>query len=226
MLTYWIAFIFGSCLASFINTMVWRYGLIHQHPAGMFSHCDACQSRLKFWQLIPIWGWLLQKGRCFFCHSKLDPWMPLCETIFGCLTANVFLSTGPFWKIDLVLLGNVCLLVIACQDHYDHESSWTWLGGILPLISLRPNWDSWPIDILLVISLLFFYSSDKLGNGDCDLLVLMVAILGSPDACLAIMVACLLAACHPALYRHQEIAFVPCLSFALAGSMLLRLLTL
>lgn len=66
MLTYWIAFIFGSCLASFINTMVWRYGLIHQHPAGMFSHCDACQSRLKFWQLIPIWGWILQKGRCFF----------------------------------------------------------------------------------------------------------------------------------------------------------------
>ena len=214
--------VFGSCLASFINTMVWRYGLSNKHASGRFSHCDSCQHRLRSWQLIPIIGYLLQRGYCHDCHAKLDPWLPCCEAIFAVFTST-FLRQAT-WKSIPSLIAISCLLVIASQDHYDHAFSWPWLSGILGLIVFRVNWDSWPYDLLLISLFLPFYLSPKIGHGDCDLLILMTIILGMPTVCYAIMAACLLACCHPALYRHQAIAFAPCLGLALAGSAVLPLL--
>lgn len=219
-----IAFIFGSCWSSFLNTMVWRYGLTVKHPGPCRSHCDHCQQLLRIWQLIPIMGWLLQAGRCHNCHKRLSAWQPLCELVVGCISTCLVIK--PWSDIFIIGLACSCLLVIASQDHYDLSFAWPLLLGLLPLAYLRLNWQSWICDCCIIVLILPLYHYRKFGNGDCDLLILMVIILGYQTAVLAIMIACLLACCHPALYRGQAIAFAPCLCLALAGSVVLPALRL
>lgn len=55
-----LAAVWGACLASFINTVIWR--LLNQ--ISLFdpqrSYCDSCHQQLIWWQLIPVIGWLIQ----------------------------------------------------------------------------------------------------------------------------------------------------------------------
>lgn len=64
-----LAAVWGACLASFINTVIWR--LLNQ--ISLFdpqrSYCDSCHQQLIWWQLIPVIGWLIQKvGVIFVMH--------------------------------------------------------------------------------------------------------------------------------------------------------------
>lgn len=63
-----IAFLTGSCLASFIVTMTQRH-LLEMGPSSPRSLCDHCAHPLAWWQLIPLVGFALQLGRCRWCKS-------------------------------------------------------------------------------------------------------------------------------------------------------------
>lgn len=219
MVIHSVAFIVGSCWASFINTMVWRHGLVIKHPGPWRSHCDHCHHPLRIWQLIPILGWVLQLGRCYDCHCRLSNWPPLCELVIGILATCLIIQS---WiNIIFISIAISCMLIISSQDHYEQGFSWLFLLGILPLIFLRPPGLSWMNDCCVIVGVLPLYFYRKFGNGDCDLIIIMIMILGYQAAAYAIMAACLLACCHPALYRGQAIAFAPCLNLELAGSVVL-----
>ena len=34
------------------------------------SHCDTCNHTLKWYNLIPIFSYLFQRGKCSYCHKK------------------------------------------------------------------------------------------------------------------------------------------------------------
>lgn len=71
-----IAFLTGSCLASFIVTMTQRH-LLEMGPSSPRSLCDHCAHPLAWWQLIPLVGFALQLGRCRWC-KKISPPGPVC----------------------------------------------------------------------------------------------------------------------------------------------------
>ena len=37
------------------------------------SHCMSCGERLKPWQLVPVFSWLVQRGRCALCKAPVSP---------------------------------------------------------------------------------------------------------------------------------------------------------
>ena len=37
------------------------------------SHCAKCKNQLQIKNLIPLFSWLFQKGKCSFCHDKISP---------------------------------------------------------------------------------------------------------------------------------------------------------
>lgn len=67
-----LIFVFGLALGSTINVIVSRFGKLKTFLTGR-SVCDHCGRRLRAWQLIPLVGFALQKGRCRFC-GKAIPW--------------------------------------------------------------------------------------------------------------------------------------------------------
>ena len=60
----------GLSLFSFVNVLVWRL------PRNMNfltdrSRCLFCGQTLNWRDLIPVFSWLLLKGRCRYCGEKI-----------------------------------------------------------------------------------------------------------------------------------------------------------
>ncbi len=80
----WLLFVFafGACAGSLINVLVYRLplGMSVVTPA---SRCPACGTRLTWRENIPVLGWLVLRGRCRFCKSRISPEYPLVEAFVG-----------------------------------------------------------------------------------------------------------------------------------------------
>ncbi len=108
----WI-FFFGAVLGSFANVC------IHRIPRGesiVFppSRCPKCQSRIAFYDNIPILSWLLLRGRCRGCHAPISSRYPLIE-LSGAL---VFLFARLLFGFNLeavsaAFLGMACIILVA-----------------------------------------------------------------------------------------------------------------
>ncbi len=88
----WVIFVFalGACVGSLTNVLVYRLplGLSVVTPP---SRCPACETRLTWRENIPIFGWLLLRGRCRFCKSPISPEYPLVELFVALLFAAFFI---------------------------------------------------------------------------------------------------------------------------------------
>lgn len=59
------------------------------------SHCPQCGKKISWYENIPVLSWLLLKGRCSHCKTKISVQYPLVELITGiCFTAMPLLGTN------------------------------------------------------------------------------------------------------------------------------------
>jgi len=84
-------FIIGICFGSFFNVVGYRL------PNGMSlitppSHCTNCNHRLGALELIPIFSYIFQKGKCKNCKSKISCFYPIFEFLTGILFVLCYLS--------------------------------------------------------------------------------------------------------------------------------------
>lgn len=82
-------FAIGGSIGSFLNVVVYRL------PAGINlsspgSRCPRCLSSIRLRHNIPVFGWLLLRGRCYDCHLPISARYPLVEA----LVATLFLVVG------------------------------------------------------------------------------------------------------------------------------------
>src|SRR5262245_14704097 len=82
----------GLLVGSFLNVV------IHRVPRGESllrpgSHCPRCQIPILPWHNVPIIGWLLLRGRCVACRTRISARYPLVEAgtaaLFVAITARV-----------------------------------------------------------------------------------------------------------------------------------------
>ena len=68
----------GACVGSFLNVVAWR--LPRQESIVLpASHCPRCGSRLRWFENLPLLGWLLLRGRCGHCGAAIASRYPLME---------------------------------------------------------------------------------------------------------------------------------------------------
>jgi prepilin signal peptidase PulO-like enzyme (type II secretory pathway) len=101
-------FIFGTIIGSFLNVLVLRYNTGVSVTRGR-SFCFSCGKKLSWLELVPILSFLLQKGKCRGCKSKISWQYPLVELLTGILFLGVFLKFGGFNG----LLNNLSAMIIA-----------------------------------------------------------------------------------------------------------------
>ncbi|HXE51551.1 MAG TPA: prepilin peptidase [Tepidisphaeraceae bacterium] len=93
-------FALGSCVGSFLNVVVWRLPRVERFEnEGIFrdfyrswralswppSHCPKCNKLLKWYDNLPVIGWIKLGGRCRFCHEPISIRYPIIEAITGLL---------------------------------------------------------------------------------------------------------------------------------------------
>ena len=58
------------------------------------SSCPNCDHKIKFYENIPVLGWLFLRGRCSGCHQKISAQYPIVEFLTGLLSVLVVYVLG------------------------------------------------------------------------------------------------------------------------------------
>ncbi|MDQ1144865.1 leader peptidase (prepilin peptidase)/N-methyltransferase [Bacillus sp. SORGH_AS 510] len=183
---FFIILIFGITLGSFFNVVGLRVPLKKSIVAPR-SACPACGHQLRPYELIPVLSYMLQKGKCRGCQSRISPIYPTMELLTGILFATAPLVVG--WSSELVLaltLISMFMIIIVSDIHYMiiPDKILIWFAGIFLferiIWPLAPWWDSLigavtGFVLLLVIALV---SKGGMGFGDVKLYALLGFILG------------------------------------------------
>lgn len=108
-----IGTILGAIVGSFLGTVAARLpqgGSVLLAP----SACDACRSRLRSFELIPILSWFVQCGRCRHCGARIGGDQLLAElggALVGAVALGWCLGEGLGWAIAAMVLGWQLLLL-------------------------------------------------------------------------------------------------------------------
>lgn len=79
---YIFLFLLGLFAGSFLNVVADR-SITGESILFGRSHCDKCKKLLTFRDLIPLLSFLIHRGKCRSCSTKLSFWYPLSELLTG-----------------------------------------------------------------------------------------------------------------------------------------------
>ena len=191
------------------------------------SHCPQCKHPLSALDNIPLFGWLLLRGRCRYCRASISIQYPLVELLSGVLSAAIVWKFGPSWA---ALAGLVLTWVLIALSGIDFRTQLLpdqltypllWLGLLL---SLLPMFVAAPAAILAAaigyLSLWSVYWAFKLltgkegmGYGDFKLLAALGAWMGPmsllPIILLSSLIGALVGGTLIALRKHQREIPIP-----------------
>lgn len=232
------AALLGAVFGSFLNCTAWR--VAHNQPwwTGR-SRCPACGHTLEALDLIPVFSWLLLRGRCRHCGGKISPRYLAAEVCFAALTAACLLR---FDLTALCLRNWVLLCCLFCLSLVDLE---VFLIPDTTLVIPAAVWlltlpwaglDRWEIlshlasavgfgggILLLSLALDAILKKDSLGGGDIKLFALVGLYLGPVSTLFAVLLSALLGLVFLVLRRgraDEPIPFGPSIAAATAVMLL------
>jgi leader peptidase (prepilin peptidase)/N-methyltransferase len=80
------------------------------------SYCDTCERTLTWKELVPVWSFALQKGRCSGCGESISPLYPVMELTTGLLFAFTYYLTGFNPELVLGLLLIALIIPVTVSD--------------------------------------------------------------------------------------------------------------
>ena len=120
LIAYLITSFFGLCIGSFLNVCIYRI------PKGeslvkRSSHCMTCGTKIRFYDLVPVFSWLFLKGKCRGCGEKISGRYPLVESL-NCvlyLLVLTFVDVFTYPVHGLITAISFSLLIVIGFIDYD-----------------------------------------------------------------------------------------------------------
>lgn len=234
-LTLAFALIFGAIIGSFLNVVILRLPTDDESIIFPASHCPCCQSPLSWYENIPIISFLVLRGRCSHCHTRISLQYPIVELCMALLSAAIVHRFGLSITAAGYFLFCAALVVIIWID-LEHQIipdvislPGILLGLIFSLVSPALTWQDSLIGLLLgggvLYAIALFYllwrKQEGMGGGDIKLLAMIGAFLGWQSLPFVIFASSLSGACIGILAMIKQgkgakmrIPFGPFLSLA------------
>ncbi len=185
-------FIFGLIFGSFFNVVGWRL------PAKLSlvkpgSFCPKCKHKLRWYELIPLFSYLIQRGRCRNCHAKIPKFYFIIELLTGILFALSFWIFGFSFNFVLAILSaSFFVIVIVSDSNYlvipDEVTIFFSLAVIFARIVINGVGNALNYLVCGIISFLimyvlmllgnFLFKKESLGGGDIKLMFFIGCTLG------------------------------------------------
>lgn len=185
-------FILGSVIGSFLNVVILRYNT-GESIVKTGSKCFSCGKRLKWHELIPVFSFIIQRGKCRNCRSKISIQYPIVEF----LTGLIFLLTFHITHYSLLITGYYfiifsLLIIITVYDlrHQIIPNLFIYLFDILAFLSLPADWDYFWAGLILFsfFGLLWLLSKGAwMGFGDAKLALGIGWLLGLEKGVTAVL---------------------------------------
>jgi leader peptidase (prepilin peptidase) / N-methyltransferase len=105
----------GACIGSFLNVCVYRWpeGLSVVSPP---SRCPSCGSRIKWYDNVPVLGWIWLRGKCRSCRAPVSIQYPLIELAVAGIWAGSVAWRGLTWEALAAAIFLTLVLGIALTD--------------------------------------------------------------------------------------------------------------
>jgi leader peptidase (prepilin peptidase)/N-methyltransferase len=239
------AFVLGLVAGSFVTAVA------HRVPRGISiaasrSRCPGCDAQIAAYDNVPVFSWLLLRGRARCCDARISPRYPLTELGLGLLFAlTVALQWGDSVAevaIDLVFLTMLAAVTLTDLEQRIIPNKILLAGAILCLLIATPTDPGGVVERVIAAAAaggLFFLVAlaypAGMGLGDVKLAATMGLFLGravAPAILIALLVGSLvglaLIARHGAQARKMAVPFGPFLALGgvvgmLAGDQLVDL---
>lgn len=201
-LTLILIFIIGTVFGSFYNVVGYRL------PKGESiisppSHCPNCNTKLGPLELFPVLSYLIQKGRCKHCKTKISSFYTVFELLTGILFVLAYLSFG-FSKELIIALTFISMLIIIVVSDYNYmiisDEVLIFFGIVLGIEILFINGTDDFVKaiangILAFITMFaikklgdIIFKKESMGGGDIKLMFIFGLVLGYPMAILSIFI--------------------------------------
>ncbi|PZM86552.1 hypothetical protein DLH72_00590 [Candidatus Gracilibacteria bacterium] len=124
---YLYLFLFGTLFGSFGSVLVYRLKSQEKGILAGRSHCSKCGHNLGIFELIPIFSWLKNMGKCRYCKQKVSKIYPILEISTGL----VFMFVGIFlinfekilfldvWEIGKLIFWLIISFITILYIFYD-----------------------------------------------------------------------------------------------------------
>lgn len=186
-------FIIGLLFGSFYNVVGMR---LPNNESIIFpgSHCENCNHKLSWYENIPLFSYILLKGKCKSCHAKISVWYPAIELFTGMLfliSYYVFGLTTEFF-ISIIISSLVSIIFVSDINYYIILDSPLIIGSILiiiiklisfglkeALISIGSGLLVFGVMYLIMLLGNFIFKKESLGGGDIKLSFVAGLVLGS-----------------------------------------------
>ena len=189
-------FIIGTFIGSFLNVISDRLYLKQDFVRGR-SRCEKCHKELHAKNLIPVISFLLQKGKCSFCHKKISVFYPLSEIITGVtflVAYYLYVSQNLNYLFFIYLLFTFSFyLIISFTDfkYYEIPFEIVVIGSVFSILFRTfilktitfENILSEIVSVIVVFAFFYFIiwvSKGGMGGGDLKLACFLSLSVGYP----------------------------------------------
>jgi leader peptidase (prepilin peptidase)/N-methyltransferase len=133
--------IFGTIIGSFLNVVIHR---LPREESIVFpnSRCPSCEAKISPLDNLPIISYLILRGRCRACRTRISPRYLAVEALTALLYAAVFLA-DVYWRggltivilFDLVFVTALIALIFIDAEHMLLPNAITYPGIIFAVIA-------------------------------------------------------------------------------------------
>lgn len=212
MIPYMIVFIFGIVVGSFLNVCIYRLPL-HESIVTAPSHCMSCGNQIRWYDMVPVFSWIVLGGRCRNCKAKISVQYPLIEALNGVLCVVVFVVNG--WNAMSVIycLMTSGLIVLSVIDWRSYEipfsiNVYLFILGIAAVVVDLSAWQSHLIGAVCVsgvLAIIYEVSGGRaIGGGDVKLMFACGLILGWKPIILSLFLSCIIASVIHLILIHVK----------------------
>lgn len=191
-----VVFLFGITIGSFLNVCIFRIPN-KENIVSERSHCMACGNVLKWYELIPLFSFLMQGGKCRHCHSKLSWQYPFVEALNGITWTWIFLVHGLSVESILFCMCASTLIVLSVIDWRTFEipigcNIFITVLGIIRLLTDLAHWRTYVLGFFAVsVFLYIIYLATRgrgIGGGDIKLMAAAGLLVGWKNILLSLLI--------------------------------------
>lgn len=186
-------FIFGLIFGSFFNVVGWRLpaGISLVKPSGSF--CPKCKHKLRWYENIPVFSFLIQGGRCRSCKKKIPRFYIIIELLTAVLYSLAYWIFGFSFEfaLSILMISFFVIVVVSDANYLVIPDEVTLVCSILiifvrfmcngvgdALLYLVYGIGAFIIMYLLMLFGNFIFKKESLGGGDIKLMFFIGCSVG------------------------------------------------
>lgn len=224
--------VLGLLIGSFLNVCIYRIPKEETIVTGR-SHCMYCGKDICWYDLIPVFSYIILGGKCRNCKHKLSFQYPFVELLNAIMYYWIYIIFGDNYITIIYCLLASALIVLSLIDCYhfiipDRINLLILVLGLIQLIIDFNNWKTYIIGFFAVSLLLLFIAiitKGQMGGGDIKLMAAAGLLIGWQKIWLALIIGCIAGSILGITLillkkGSRKIPFGPYLSFGIITSIL------